>query len=178
MKKIISIFLLVFVSWSCSSNLDFNQTNDLILTPIEVLNLTYFDVPASQFVTSGGETKTAFATLKFDAFNDSFFRDNLVRTDFFFEVTNTINRAYIVDFIFYNETNQPIYTISFNIPASNGTPQVITKTEIFKDANLDLLKQAKKEGIGVEMLPGTPLTENSPGNLKLRSSANVYMEIK
>jgi hypothetical protein len=168
----------MLLSISCSSSLDFDQANDLKLNPIIVTNLTYFDVPAHEFVTNGMETNAAFAALNFDAFRDSFFRENLFRADLFFEITNTINRAYVIDLVLLNKADQPVYSINFNIPASNGTPQVITKTEIFEGTKLDLLKQTEKMGFRLVMLPGTLLTESSPGSLKLRSSATVYMDIQ
>ena len=177
-QKFYSLIFMVLLSWSCSSNLDFDQVNDFKVTPVIVANLTYFDVFAHEFVTNGQETSMAFAALNFDAFRNAFFKDNLVRTDLFFEITNTINRAYAIDLVLLNNLSQPIYTINFIVPASNGTPQVVTKTEMFQAAKLNLLKQTQKMGFRVVMLPGTPLTESSPGNLKLRSSATVYMEIQ
>lgn len=177
-KNIFTLFLLLVFTLSCTSNLNFDQVNDLKLTPIAVANLTYFDVPAPEFVTNGVETNVAFADQNFDAFKNSFFKDNLIQTDFFFEITNTINRAYSIDLVLVNELDQILYTINFNVPAYTGTPIVVTKTEIFKDAKLDLLKQTYKMGFRVIMAPGPALTENTSGSLKLRSSATVYMEIQ
>ncbi|WP_418263540.1 hypothetical protein [Flavobacterium faecale] len=176
--KILSLLLMLSMSYSCSSELDFDQVNEFKINPIIVANLTYFDVPAHEFVTNGVETNAAFAALNFDAFRDSFFRDNLVRADLFFEITNTINRAYVIDLVMLNKADQIVYAINFNVPASSGAPQVVTKTELFQGAKLDLLKQTDKMGFRLVMPPGTPLTENSPGSLKLRSSATVYMEIE
>ena len=177
-KKIISLLLLVFISWSCSSNLDFDQANDIKISPVIVANLTYFDVPAPELVINDVETTVVFNALNFDAFRDSFFKDNLVRADLFFEITNTINRDYVIDLFLFNKLNQPIYSINFNVPASSGTPQVVSKTDIFQNVKLDILKQTEKMGFRLVMLPGTPLTKNSLGSLKLRSSATVYMEIQ
>ncbi|WPR70072.1 hypothetical protein SLW70_08925 [Flavobacterium sp. NG2] len=178
LKNIYFVFLMLVLSSSCTSNLNFDQVNDLKLTPIAVANLTYFEAPAHEFVTNGVETNAAFGAQNFDAFRDSFFKDNLIQADFFFEITNTINRAYTIDLVLVDEFDQILYSINFVVPASTGTPRVVTKTEIFKDAKLALLKQTKKMGFRVIMAPGPALTENSPGSLKLRSSATVYMEIQ
>ncbi|MGA9638568.1 hypothetical protein [Flavobacterium sp.] len=177
-KKIFTIFLMMIFTMSCTSNLNFDQANDLKLTPTVKANLTYFDVPAHEFVTNGVETNRAFAAQNFDVFRDSFFRKSLLQTDFFFEITNTINRIYSIDLVLINEVDQIMYVINFVVPASTGTPIVVTKSEIFKDVTLDLLKQTDKMGFRLLMAPGPLLTENSPGSLKLRSSATVYMEIQ
>ncbi|GIZ10095.1 hypothetical protein FUMI01_28210 [Flavobacterium sp. UMI-01] len=166
------------MTWSCSSNLDFDQANDLNLTPVFVANLTYFDVPAHEFVTNGVENTVGVAGLGFDAFRDSFFRENLVRTDLFFELTNTINRAYVIDLFMLNESDQVVYTVHFDVPAASSAPQVVAKTEVFQGITLEQFKQTEKMVFRLVMLPGAPLTENSLGSLKMKSSATVYMDIQ
>jgi len=164
--------------FSCSSNLDFNQVNDLKSEPVIVSNLATFDLPANQFVTNGIEQYVFFDSQTFDVFRDSFFNKSLVRTDLFFEITNTINRAYIIDVYFLNGNNSKLYTISFNVPAYTIGQNPVAKTEIFENAKLDLLKNSRKIAFKVTMLPGTALTESSPGSLKLISSATVYLVLQ
>jgi hypothetical protein len=179
LKKFLGLFVLVLSSFSCSSDLDFNQVNDLKLEPVVVGNLTYFDVPASDFVASdGSEYNLAFDAQDFDIFRDKYFRSYLQRADFFFEINNTINRAYMLDIILLDANDQPLYTMHFDIPAYSGSENIITKTEIFENAKLNLLKNSKRMGFVISMAPGSALNQNSPGNLILRSSATVYLEIQ
>ncbi|MCW2120406.1 hypothetical protein [Flavobacterium sp. 7A] len=177
-QKIIPIFLLVSLSWSCSSNLDFNQTSDLVLKPVIEANLTYFDIPAADFVTDGVETIEADEMQNFDVFRDPFLRDNLKQVTFFFEITNTINRIYDVNFVLYDKEDNVVYRIKLNVLASDGTPQIVSRTVMFSEDELVLLKQTEKMEFEIKMMPGTPLTENSTGSLKLKSSATLYMDIK
>ncbi|MCG9793288.1 hypothetical protein [Flavobacterium algicola] len=177
-RNILSVLLLVFLTPSCSSDLDFNQSEDLLLTPVIVANLTNFDVPAPDFVEGGVETTVAFEVENFDVFRDTFFRDNLQQADFLFVITNTIDRDYVIELILYDIFNNVVDSIVFNIPASAGTPQVITEKKTYQNASLDQLKRTDKMGFRITMLPGTPLTESSAGSLKLKSSATVYMEIE
>lgn len=179
LNKILATFILVFSSFSCSSDLDFNQVNDLKLEPVVVGNLTYFDVPANAFVASNGtEYDLAFDAQDFDIFRDKYFRSYLQRADFFFEINNTINRAYTLDIVLLDQNDKPLYTMHFDIPAYSGTENIITKTEIFENAKLDLLKSSKKMGFVIAMAPGPALNKNSTGSLKLRSSATVYLTIQ
>ena len=175
MNKFLGIFILSIIALSCSSNLDFNQVNDLKLEPVVVANLATFDVPANQFVSGGVEIPVSREVSTFDVFRNSFFNDNLKRTDFYFDIDNTINRDYLIDMIMFDSKNVPIYTIHFIVPANSK----ITKTEIFENSQLDLLKKTRKIGFVITMPPSVPvLTENSLGSLKFLSSATVYLVVQ
>jgi hypothetical protein len=55
---------------------------------------------------------------------------------------------------------------------------LVTKTEIFENAKLDLLKTTTKLAFVVTMLPGPGLSESSLGSLKFRSGATVYLVLE
>jgi hypothetical protein len=178
MNKFLGIFILSVFSLSCSSDLDFNQVNDLKLEPVLVTNLATFDVQANQFVIGGVEQNVAGDVLDFDVFKNSFLTDALTRTDFFFEINNTINRAYKVNLHLLDANNTPLYTIPFDIPAYAGVQNLVTKTEIFENAKLDILKKTTQIGFVITMYPGPALSESSLGSLKLRSSATIYLVVE
>jgi hypothetical protein len=171
-------FFVLFFAMSCSSDLDFDQVNDLQLQPVVVANLSSFDVAANQFVINGTEQPLYINAPEVGVFNDSFFRDNLIRTDLFFEFNNTINRAFALQLIFLDSSNRPLTTIQINIPAYAGTTNQTTLTQTFQGTDLDLLKQTKKIAFVLALLPGPPLTSTSAGNLKLRSSVTAYFDIQ
>tara|TARA_R110000868_G_scaffold29106_2_gene108448 strand:+ start:2922 stop:3485 length:564 start_codon:yes stop_codon:yes gene_type:complete len=175
---VLATILLTMFSVSCSSDLDFNQANNLKIKPVIVANLTYFDIAANGFLDNGIEQKLAFDAQDFDVFRDSFFRDSLKRADFFFEINNTINRAFTINIVLLDVNDQPLYNIPFVIPAYNGTSNTITQTEVFENLNLELLKSTKRMGFVIAMAPGAPLDGSSQGSLQLRSSATVYLEIQ
>ena len=159
---------------SCSSDLDFDQVNDLKLEPVVVANLASFDILANQFVVGGVEQPLVSDTIDFNVFNDPDFANNIRRTDFFFEFTNTINRAFIINLYLLDANNIRLHEIPFNVPAYTGAQNVVSKTEIFESAKLDLLKKTTKITFVITMLPGSALNENSLGSLKLRSSSTIY----
>ena len=174
MNKFFGIFILSLFFLSCSSDLDFDQVNDLKLEPVVVANLATFDILANQFVIGGVEQPLAGDVMNFEVFNDPDFVNNISQTDLYFEFNNTINRAYSINLYFLDANDAKLYTIPFAIPAYTGSPIVVTKTEVFDNAKLDLLKQTKKIAFVITMLPGIPLTDSSLGSLKLRSSATIY----
>ena len=178
LNRVTSILIFAFLFVSCSSDLDFDQANNLKLKPVFVANLAYFNLPATQFVNDGSE-QVAFDVKEFDAFRKEFFTDNLVKTELDFEVENTVTRAFTVEVLLLNDSDQVLETIRFQIPAYAGNQNIIKfPTEIFENQRLELLKQTTRVGFIVQMAAGPPIDENSSGKLKLRSSATVYMEIE
>lgn len=178
LNRVVGLFILLLFSFSCASDLDYDQANDLKLEPVFVANLAYFDVPANEFVTNGVEQSVIFDTPTVDVFNDDFFRDNLKKVEFFFEMENTINRAYSVDLVFLDNNNQRVHATNFTVPEYAGAENKVTKTEIFENAQLDLLKRTTKIVFTLTMLPGAPLNENSSGRLKLRSGVTAYLVVE
>jgi len=178
LNRIPKILVFAFLFFSCSSDLDFDQTKDLRLEPVFVANLAYFDVPATQLV-NDGSPQVISDVQGFDAFKDEFFRDNLVKAEFDFEVENTIVRAFRIEMLLLDANDQTLEANSYSVPAYSGGSNIIKfPTEVYENQRLDLLKQTVKLKFIVTMESGPPLDENSKGNLKFRSSANVYMVIE
>jgi hypothetical protein len=176
-KRIIGILLLL-LSFSCSSDLGFEQTNQLNIKPVFTTNLAYFPLEANQFVVNGVEQSTFSYIADVDFFNTGLIRDDLVRTELYFRVKNTINRVYTYNITFLDVNNAPIHTINMGIPAYNGTEIVVEKTEIFNSTNVDILKNTKSIIFSILMLPGPPLTAASPGRVELSSSITAYFDVK
>jgi hypothetical protein len=81
-NKILGFVLVILFSFSCSSNLDFNQINDFKSEPVYIANLTYFDILAKQFIENGTEKNITFDAQEFDVFR-ILFRKSLIQADFF-----------------------------------------------------------------------------------------------
>jgi hypothetical protein len=176
-KRIIGILLLL-LSFSCSSDLDFEQTNQLNLKPVFTTNLAYFPLEANQFVINGVEQSAFSYIANVDFFDTAFVSEDLVRTELYFRVKNTINRVYTYNITFLDANNAPIHTINMGIPSYKGAEIVVEKTEIFNSSNIDVLKNTKSIIFSILMLPGPPLTAASPGRVELSSSVTAYFDVK
>lgn len=177
-SKASKVLVTAFLFFSCSSDLDFDQVKDLKLEPVFVANLAYFDLPANKII-DNGEGQIAFDVDGFDVLKNKFFNENLKKAEFNFEIENTISRAFSVAIILLNDNDDILDTSTFQIPAYTGGINIVKfPPEVFENQRLEALKQATKIGFAVRMASGPPLNQNSPGNLKLRSSATVYMEIE
>ncbi|MCM0666140.1 hypothetical protein [Flavobacterium tyrosinilyticum] len=178
LSKISSILFSVFLLFSCSSDLNFDQVNDFKIEPVFVANLAYFNIQANRLIDDGG-TNVYPDVRDFDVFKEKFFNERLKKAEFDFEVENNINRAFVLNMLLLNDQNEVLQTISFTVPSYKGTPNVIKyPTEVFENARLDLLKQTQKIGFVVVIASGPPLNSQSEGNLKLRSSATAYLVIE
>lgn len=176
-SHIAKVLILAPLFFSCSSDLDFDQVDDLVLKPVVVANLAHFDVPANQLL-DDGRNNIMFDTRDFDVFKDKFFTEHLKRADFDFEIENNIDRSFVVRLNLTNANDEILETISFSVPAYTGSSNVIKyRTEVFENQRLDLLKQTVKIRFDLIIFAGPPLNEDSVGNIKLRSGATVYMEI-
>lgn len=170
--------ILLLFSFSCASDLDLDQVNDLKLEPVVVANLAYFNIEAKDFVSSGtGELELIEETTS-DIFNDSFFRRRIKKVEILFELENTINRAYIVDLLFFDINGNVIHNTNLNMQPYTGIENKVAKTEVFQDANLDILKQTTKIVFKLRMLAGTSLSPSSPGGLKFRSGVTAYIVVE
>lgn len=174
MNKFLGAFILSLLFLSCSSDVDFDQVNDLELKPVVVANLATFDIQANQFVIGGVEQPLVGDVVNFKVFNEQDFIDTISRTDLYFEFNNTINRTYAINLYLLGANDVRLYTIPFAIPAYSGSPNQVTKTEIFENAKLDILKKTEKIAFVIAMMPGIPLTDTSLGSLKMRSGATIY----
>lgn len=182
MKKINFItnsigYLILFISFiSCSSELDFDQVDDLKLEPVVVTNLSYFDLDASKFpVSIGSSSDTLDVEQDFSPFESTFLRKNLNEIVLDFEVENTIPRDFSIDLVFLDKDNIPIHTVTIDVLAYIGTPVLIKQNESLEGKELEDLQQMAQVGFRIKMKAGLPF---SSGHLKLRSGATLYLEIE
>jgi len=180
--KIGFFFTILSLCYSCIDDVDFDQAGDLaVTTPLEV-SLIYFEEPAATFyVSEGVEQLVVVDSTRVTIFNDDFVSDNLVRANFLFETTNSINRIFEAKIDFLDEADQELRAIEFSVPASEtGQPQVTIHEEIFENETLVDLKTTTQLVLTLTMLAnpdGTTLNENSPGVIKMRSKGSFYINV-
>lgn len=180
LKRIFPILFLILVT-SCVKDVDFEQAEDVSISPIVESSLLFFDFPASEFQEPTG---TAIVVeqdaLDLDFFTEEFIRDNLIRAEFFFEVTNTIDRTFRADVIMYDIDGNVTYAFDIMISPDGNNEVVVTHTEVFEGVSLDQLKITTRMELILSMFPsasGIPLDDNSIGNIKMRSKATLFFEI-
>ena len=173
---------IIFCFNACVKDVDFDQAEDLTISPALEVSVIHFEEPANTFVDDNGmELETVIDSVGIEIFNDEFVIDNLVKADFSFIATNTINRTYQSQIDFYNDLYELQHTFSFGVGAStNGQDVVVEYVEVFEGQDLEALKATTNLVLTLTLMPsndGSLLDENSAGNLKLRSKASFYFDI-
>lgn len=181
-NKVFLLALLVLFSFSCSSDLDFEQAKDFNIQPAFTTNLAYLKGEAPDFVVNGIEKPTFAYNANVEFFNTSFVQEDLVKAELFFRVKNTINRAYVFNISFLDTSSSMsgvIRNIRIDVPAAvNGAEVLVNQTVVFEGAQVDVLKRTTNMVFSVTMLPGPPLTESSPGRVELSSSITAYFNVE
>ncbi|CAM3288901.1 hypothetical protein [Aequorivita lipolytica] len=173
-----SIFLVCVCLFftACIKDTDFDQTEDIALTPVVELDLIYFNLRASDFFDSINSTPilTVSDTTEIRFLDDSTLQESLKRAEFYFKFTNSIPRNFQVDFQFLSETNDTTYVAGTFV--SEGLPAAPVITEYIQNVEGDdilSLTQANKVVVSVT-IPSS--NENLEGTLNLKSKTTYFLE--
>lgn len=167
---------------ACIKDVDFEQAENLTISPALEVSVMHFEEQASTFIDDNGvELITVTDSVNIEIFSDQFVVDNLIKADFLFEATNTINRAYEAEIDFYDDLYQLQHSFSFSVGASTNNQDVVVEyVEVFEGQELEALKTTTNLVLSLTLQPssdGSILTDVTPGILKLRSKASFYFEI-
>lgn len=181
MKKNLAIpFAVVFMFLllvACVKDTDFNQAEDIALTPVVELDLIYFNIDAGEFFDEQTSTPrlTLIDTTEIRFLDDSQIQESLIRAEFLFRFTNSIPREFQVDFQFLSEVNDTTYTIQTTVPA--GTIELpATPPDFIENIEGDdimLLTQAAKVVVSVTISSSNASLE---GVLNMQSKTTYFLE--
>ena len=123
------IFFLVAFFQACVKETDFSQSDDVVLNPVVELDLIYFNLPAITFFDTINATPilTVRDTTALPFLNDEGVQRDLKKVEFYFKVTNSIQRDFHVVFKFLNEQNGTMYTSQFPVSQGAVSNPVITE---------------------------------------------------
>ena len=177
-KSTVILIAVNFVFFSCTKDLDFDQADNIEITPTVESSLIFFDEPAPTFVVDDTELGTIQDSLLINFFRDKFIVANLIKSEFVFETTNSINRGFQVRVDFYNNTNQLLHAFSFfALPSTDNSNLKFTHIEVFEGNTLVALKNTAKLVFTLSVSAGTPIDQTTLGRIKLKSKAIFYLNI-
>lgn len=150
----LSIICTALLMASCVKDLDFDQSEDIVLTPIVELDFIFSKFDTNQFVDPSIDPAITVPevevddTLNYDLLGSSFAVDNLERIELSFEFRNTIERDFVFEFGFLNEADQrigPFFTLTANAGRGEGTTPVVTaETIVLDNATIRTLAPTKR----------------------------------
>ncbi len=161
---------------ACIQDTDFDQAEDIALTPVVELDLIYFNLRADQFfdTINSNPVFTVRDTTEIKFLDDSSLQESLKRAEFYFKFTNSIPRSFQVDFQFLSETNDTTYVAGTSVSEGTPTAPVITEfVENVEGDNILQITQANKVVVSVT-IPSSD--ENLEGTLNLKSKTTYFLE--
>lgn len=176
--KPLAVLFLCFLVVACVKDTDFDQAQDITLTPVVELNLIFFNITAEDFFDGIGPIPdlTVTDTTEIRFLDDSAVQESLRRADFYFKFTNSIPSEFQIDFQFLSEQNDTTYTTGTTvIPGSVSNPVITEFEEIIEGDDILQLTMADKIVVSVTIQSTDPDLE---GELNLQSKVTYYLEIR
>lgn len=178
-KKLYLLFLftaVVLLFTACIKDTDFNQTDDILVTPILELDFLFFNLNSENFSDIGANNLVVTDTTYFDFLNDEFAVDNLIKADFYFKNTNSFPIQFTTQYQFLDENNEIHYEIIIPVDAGTVINPVITEhAEVIEGENIVNLTMAEK--VVVNILASSPV-DNLDGSLNVQSKTTYYLRIE
>ncbi|MGO3184193.1 MAG: hypothetical protein ACTIJ9_15310 [Aequorivita sp.] len=180
MRKIISPLLFTLCAClfftACIKNTDFDQSENIVLSPIVDLDLIYFNLQADNFFDSISNTPilTVRDTTRIKFLNDSSLMKNLKRAEFYFKFTNSIPRDFQVDFQFLSEVDDTTYVVETLV--DQGTLSTPVITEFIENVEGDAILQLTKANKVVVSVTIPDAIDSLEGTLNLKSKATYFFE--
>lgn len=178
MKKIFYSIVFIFLSVSCTSNLDLDIAKQLDIYPILETDILYFDIYNNNLIDSNGAFKQQIIdTVGFSVFKDEKIRDSYIKAEIVVAYKNSFNRQFDVEFNFIDDNNQPVETGSFLIDAASRNTDEVSGEHIFifnKDDNPSFVN-FRKIVVKIEINPTIIPVENK--KLHIQSKGIFYSKI-
>jgi len=174
----LGVFLFILLASSCVKDTDFEQGEDVVITPVVELNLIHFDVSALDFYDTVTMTEQLSLrdTTEIRFLDDSGFQESLVRAEFFFRFKNSIPREFDVDFQFLDSLEQETYFTETLVNPGNGSNEVVT--EFTQNVEGDDLLQLTSSDRVVVSVTIPEADADLEGILNLQSKATYFFEIQ
>ena len=137
--------LLLFVS--CVSDVDFDQTQDVTITPTVDASLIFFTIDTSDFESVDTEEAviTVRDTTRLEFLNDDFIRENLREVTLDFQVDNTFGQSLVNRVAFMNNAGEEQLVVLFEITSSpDGSVQRTEFTQVLNEDDIQAISNANQ----------------------------------
>lgn len=179
--KIPHIFLLILllcITASCVSDVDFDRGDEIVLTQEVDLDLIFFTLTTEDFEGANENAEMAIVrdTTRLEFLDDDFSQENIKNIEFTFRVENTFGQSLINSSKFLNDAGVLQYELIFDIaPSTDGQPVVTTIIENLTESEIEAVVNS------IQVVSETIVqTNNVPiaGEVNLRSKALYSLEFR
>ena len=171
------ILLFAALSFACVDKQNFDQFDDLNITPTVASSLVYVESP-EEVINNAVGVNFYSQDFNFDAFNEEFFAERVLEGSITYEIENTTSKPLEITFSFIDEGSNVLDTETFLI---DPAPTAVLTREIFYGGatgrSLDIIRntsgirvfaQNLGDNISVSALPDPKIVLRSSGSFRLR----------
>ena len=171
------IILFVAVHYACVDKQNFDQFDDLSVTPIVTSSLVFVESP-EQVINDAPAGNFYSQDFNFDAFNEEFFAERVLEGSITYEIENTTSKPLEISFSFIDEASNVLDTETFLV---NAAPTAVLTREIFYGGatgrSLDIIRNTSGirvfarnlgDNTSVSTLPDPKIVLRTSGSFRLR----------
>lgn len=170
-KFILAILFCTGIFSSCAEKQDFDQLDDLDITPTAEASILYVETP-EDLINQDPGTYFYSQTFNFDAFNEEFVADNILDGVITYELENTTSKPLDITFEFLDEAGNTLDSENFML---NAAPTAILTREIAygpSGRSLDIIRNTSAIRVSATNLGDNTSVSSLPNpTVFLRSSA-------
>ncbi|WP_190809643.1 hypothetical protein [Flagellimonas sp. S3867] len=171
--------IIFFLAFSCAEKQDFNQFDDLSITPTVASSLFYLE-SEEQHINAVGDLNNFYSQIvNFEAFNEQFVAENLLEGTITYEIENTTSKELSITIEFLDETGNVLDAQVFDV---DPTPAPLFSLEVFYGPggkNIDILTTTSALRISANNLGDSTSVSTLPEpKLILRSAGEFTFRLK
>lgn len=176
--RLIALILLSYLG-GCAEKQDFDQFDDLSITPSVEAALIYLEAP-EQLINEAPDGAFFSQDYNFDAFEEAFIAENVLEGTLTYELENSTSKPLEVIIEFLDSTGNLLDTELFTIDPGPGA--ILTREVAYGGASgrsLDILRNTSAIRVSGRNLGDTvSVSEAQNPRIILRSSARVSLRLK
>ncbi len=185
-KSSILLFSLFIGIFSCSDELDFDQFDDLEITPELVSSIVFVEVPEgiinlASFITPPILPGEDFFTndFTFEAFNEDLFARRVISGIITYDIENTTSKPLEISFIFSDEGGLDLDREVFNLSPNQSITRDVPYGPIPGGKSLEIIKNTSIIKLGAVNLGDYTSTSSLPEpKIVLKSKAEFKVALK
>ena len=176
--KIYSTAFVTIFFLSCSQPLDFEQLEEYTIMPSITSSFVFFSIDAANFnsIISGIPAVTEVnETSDFKLLENSFIKQNLVKLDFYFEIKNEFNRAFLLDVNLLDAQSNTIHKVFEGFEISGNTLKISAEVLLIIEDFPELVNFTKVQFIIGLKDTTTKLDASSSSKIECKSSLVMHL---
>lgn len=177
LKLFLFILLLIGIQ-SCTKEVDFDQIDDVSIQTTYISTLLNLNLKAEKFLNEFNEEIVFTQDVVYAPIEDSM-QKYLEKVEFTVITNNGFDRNFSFQVIFYDEENNPIYTLQPTIIIPKNSTEVITILEI-PEEDIDIVFNTNYFGfiLIVESDSGSEISSSDTSTLELKSAVKLFFNYR